>query len=84
MDNRPRCNLRCTVCKKPDCDYDGDYISRTERDTAKRNDKRAIWYRKTWAQISKEGNRHLKGKMKDGSHEALSSHSDGKSDHTVL
>lgn len=88
MDDKPLCNLRCSVCRKPDCDYDGDYVSRTERDTAQRNDKRAIWYRKTWHQIAIESNRHKKYERrkgrKNGTHETLSSCADGESDYVVL
>lgn len=53
MDDRPNCNLKCSICKKPDCDYEGDYVSLTEERSAARQDRRAIWYRLTWNEIEK-------------------------------
>ena len=47
----PSCRLRCTVCQCPDCEYDGDYVSLTEERAAAKQDKRALWYRLTWAEI---------------------------------
>jgi len=59
---KPICRFRCSVCIKPDCDYDGDYVSFTECRTAARNDKRALWYRKTWKEIEKAKDRHTNSK----------------------
>ena len=53
-DGTPPCRFHCLTCKKEDCDYDGDYVSRTERFAAQRRDHLALWYRLPWSVINKQ------------------------------
>lgn len=64
MDDKPSCCFRCSQCKKPDCDYDGDYVSNTEIGNANRQDHRAIWYRKTWEEIERNKRAIIYNKQK--------------------
>lgn len=61
-DNCPNCRLKCSVCKYPDCIYDGDYVSLTEQRAAARQDKRALWYRLSWAEIYRLETKNKPGK----------------------
>ena len=62
----PNCRFKCSICTKPDCDYDGDYISSRERKEADRNDKRAIWYRLTWDEIARKSGHKKRAEVRKG------------------
>lgn len=61
---RPNCCFHCSTCKEPDCTYDGDYVSKTEERAAARQDRRALWYRRSWVDIEHENKAHVRKERK--------------------
>ncbi len=64
IEERPNCRFRCSECKEPDCTYDGDYVSKTEERLAARQDRRALWYRRSWASIDHHKNDKVRKEQK--------------------